>query len=94
MFFNLNEVAADLMRDVRNQNGRNRVAVGELADDGPRVARSPRRSAAKAGARNPGLWDGIPLGFGMAARRWHRDAAAAGVIFASTKFLAGANSKL
>src|SRR5882724_11196856 len=35
---------------------------------------------------NLGLWDGIPLGFGWAARRLRRDFAAAGVVFSRQYF--------
>ena len=47
--------------------------------DGEAEAEKEPRLAAAGGMRR--IWDGIPLGFGWAARRVRRDAAAAGVVF-------------
>ena len=64
MFFNRNAVVADFMRAGRN--GRNRVAVGKV---GWTMTQGSLADSATAG-----LWDGIPLGFGLAALRLRRDA--------------------
>jgi hypothetical protein len=68
MVFNRNAVVANFIRAMRN--GRNRVAVGN--GDWTMTQGSLADSA------TAGLWDGIPLGFGLAARWVRRDAAATG----------------
>ena len=75
MFFNRNAVVADFMRDVRN--GRNRVAVGNY------LRAMTQGSSFLATA---GLWDGIPLGFWLAALRVRRDVPRRGWFFLDKYF--------